>query len=182
MSITTKQGDSGSTALIGAKVTKSDARIEANGTIDELVAQLGYARSICSNQEFNHLTKQIQSELFTIGSIIATVAPQQPKSEVSPAMLAALEQQIQQLEQVVSFKTWAICGELTVAAAYEIARTTCRRAERRVVQLNEMGLLNELNNSNKPLILIYLNRLSDLLWLMARKLELDATDEHNAKH
>jgi cob(I)alamin adenosyltransferase len=176
MSITTKQGDSGSTALIGAKVTKADARIEANGSIDELVAQLGYARSLCSQQEFNCLTKQIQSELFIIGSIIATVAPQQPKRNISPAMIITLEQHIQQLEQVVNFNDWAICGELTVAAAYEIARTTCRRAERRVVQLHEMTLLYE------PLILTYLNRLSDLLWLIARKLELDAKDSHNAEH
>ncbi len=167
--ITTKGGDEGITSLIGLRVPKSDMRIEACGAIDELGAHLGYARALCQSEEFNQLTKQIQIELYTLGSIIATMPDKKVKKKLTPEMIDKLEQTIQRLEQREDlFADWAVSGDELTAAAYDVARTTCRRAERQVVYLKQQNLLTE------PLVLIYLNRLSDLLWLVARWIELDA--------
>ncbi|MEK7991477.1 MAG: cob(I)yrinic acid a,c-diamide adenosyltransferase [Thiotrichaceae bacterium] len=168
-SITTKRGDEGITSLIGLRVAKSDARIEACGAIDELGAHLGYARALCQSDEFNQLTKEIQIELYTLGSIIATVPNKEIKHKLTPEMVDRLNQTVQRLEQREGlFSDWAVSGDELSAAAYDVARTTCRRAERQVVYLKQQELLTE------SLVLIYLNRLSDLLWLIARWIELDA--------
>ncbi|MCV6639011.1 cob(I)yrinic acid a,c-diamide adenosyltransferase [Candidatus Albibeggiatoa sp. nov. NOAA] len=168
-SITTKRGDEGVTSLIGLRVPKSDARIEACGAIDELGAHLGYARALCKSEEFNQLTKDIQVELYTLGNIIATVPEKETKRKMTPEMIDRLNETAQRLEQREDlFSGWAVSGDELTAAAYDVARTTCRRAERQAVYLKDQGLLTE------PLVLVYLNRLSDLLWLVARWIELDA--------
>ena len=142
MSITTKQGDGGETSLVGGiRVSKGDLRVEAYGTIDELNAALGFARSICTNAEISSWTRDIQKTLFHIGSALATV----PESQKGAAPLAA--QDVDSLTDLVHaiegkegiLSDWSLPGAYTEAAAFDVARTVCRRAERCIVRLIEDG-------------------------------------------
>ena len=172
MSIATKHGDSGETGLIGGdRVSKADARVEAYGTIDELGAALGFARSICEDAEVRELTKAIQRELFTVAGAVANPASSAatPTMYVTPAMVEALTVHVNRIEATEGILSdWSLPGDHAAAAAYDIARAVCRRAERCVVRLTEAG--GAVNAQVVP----YLNRLSDLLWLMGRLLELRA--------
>jgi cob(I)alamin adenosyltransferase len=171
MSISTKRGDAGQTGLAGGiRVSKSCARVEAYGTVDELNASLGLARSICEDANLKTATAAIQRELFRVGSALAT-PPQSPKAQipVTREMVDALTDQVHQIESIEGvLSDWSISGEHTAASAYDVARTVCRRAERNVVRLVEAG------EAVEPNVLAYLNRLSDLIWLFGRKLEFDA--------
>jgi cob(I)alamin adenosyltransferase len=171
MSIATTRGDAGQTGLAGGvRVSKAAVRVEAYGTVDELNASLGLARSMCENAAIAALTQSIQRELFKVGSALAT-PPDSPKPQVpiEPAMVDRLTAEVHRIEAIEGMLSdWSLSGDLTVAAAYNLARTICRRAERAVVRLAESG------DPVQPTILAYLNRLSDLLWLCARQLELDA--------
>jgi cob(I)alamin adenosyltransferase len=171
MSIATKAGDAGETGLIGgARVSKADARVEAYGTIDELGASLGFARSICADEEVRGLTKGIQRELFAVSGAVAN--PQAGAKEppyVTEAMVDELTAHVHRIEAMEGILSdWSLPGEHAAAAAYDVARAVCRRAERCVVRLaeNEAGV--------PPRVTAYLNRLSDLLWLFGRLLELRA--------
>jgi cob(I)alamin adenosyltransferase len=171
MSITTKRGDSGQTGLPGGvRVSKANPRVECYGTIDELISQLGFARSICSNPEVATQIKELQRELFKVGSAIGT-APEsrKPAPEITQEMVDNLGTQVQRIEALPGIlNDWSLPGELPDGSAIDVARTICRRAERLAVRLTEEGLLTN------PLILAYLNRLSDLLWLLARQVEVSA--------
>jgi cob(I)alamin adenosyltransferase len=171
MSISTKRGDAGQTGLAGGvRVSKSHLRVEAYGTVDELNASLGLARSICQDEELRNKTFAIQKELFRVGSALAT-PPESRKAQVpvTQEMVDALTEQVHQIESIEGMLSdWSISGEHTAAAAYDVSRTVCRRAERNVVRLLEAG------EAVEPTVLAYLNRLSDLLWLFGRKLEFDA--------
>ena len=170
-SIATTRGDGGETGLAGGiRVSKGSARVAAYGGVDELNAALGFARSICDDQVIAEFTRSIQAELFKIGSSLAT-PPQSPKPQVVIAADAAdcLTAEVHRLEAIEGMLSdWSLPGDHRAASAFNLARTVCRRAERGVVRLNESG------EGMQPSILAYLNRLSDLLWLFARKLELDA--------
>jgi cob(I)alamin adenosyltransferase len=172
MSIATKHGDKGDTGLIGgARVSKADVRVEAYGTLDELGAAMGFARAICGDAEVRELTKSIQRELFTVAGAIASPAGGQESATtyVTPGMVEALTAHVARIEATEGILSdWSLPGDHAAAAAYDVARTVCRRAERCVVRLGEAGA--ELN----PQVVPYLNRLSDLLWLMGRLLELRA--------
>jgi cob(I)alamin adenosyltransferase len=172
MSIATKHGDRGSTGLIGGdRVSKSDPRVEAYGTVDELGAAMGFARSICDDEEVRELTKAIQRELFTVAGAVANPASHEasPTTYVTPAMVEALTAHVNRIEATEGILSdWSLPGEHAAAAAYDVARCVCRRAERCVVRLAESGA--DVNAHVIP----YLNRLSDLLWLMGRLLELRA--------
>ena len=172
MSIATKHGDRGDTGLIGgARVSKADVRVEAYGTVDELGAAMGFARSICEDEEVRGLTKSIQRELFTVAGAIASPAggAESVTTYVTPEMVEALTAHVTRVEATEGLLSdWSLPGDHAAAAAYDVARTVCRRAERAVVRLGETGV--ELN----PHVVAYLNRLSDLLWLMGRLLELRA--------
>jgi cob(I)alamin adenosyltransferase len=171
MSIATKRGDRGITSLPGGvRVSKTSALVECYGTIDELISQMGFARSITSNRQVQDLVKDLQRELFKVGSAIGTV-PESPKASppITKEMVDALEAHVHRIEAMPGILSdWSLPGEMPDSAAMDVARTICRRAERLVVLLFEVG---SLDNSN---ILAYLNRLSDLLWLLGRQLELDA--------
>jgi cob(I)alamin adenosyltransferase len=171
MSIATTRGDAGQTGLAGGvRVSKAAVRVEAYGSVDELNASLGLARSMCENAAIAGLTQSIQRELFKVGSALAT-PPDSPKPQVpiEPAMVDRLTTEVHRIEAIDGMLSdWSLSGDLTVAAAYNLARTICRRAERAVVRLAESG------DPVQPAILAYLNRLSDLLWLFARQLEHDA--------
>ena len=171
MSIATKRGDSGQTGLPGGvRVSKTNPRVECYGTVDELISQMGFARSITAHQEVHDLVKQIQRELFKVGSAIGT-APEsrKPAPEITQEMVDALEAHVHRIEALPGILgDWSLPGELPDSAAMDVARTVCRRAERLAVGLFEAGLLTN------PNVLSYLNRLSDLLWLFGRQLELAA--------
>src|SRR5882672_5331670 len=170
MSIATLRGDGGETGLAGGiRVSKSHSRVEAYGTIDELISSMGFARAICDD-EIRALTKTIQKELFSVGSAIAT-PPESPKKPpvVPDGLVDALTAQVHRIEGIEGILgDWSIPGEYPASAAYDVARTVCRRAERLVVGLPQDGV------TVQPNVLRYLNRLSDLLWLMGRLLELSA--------
>src|SRR5918911_3258947 len=142
MSIATKAGDRGRTALIGGeRVAKSEPRVEAYGTIDELTAALGFARSICADEEVRGLTKGIQRELFAVSGAVANPASAQKEPPyVTDAMVEALTVHVTRIEAVEGILAdWSLPGEHAPAAAYDIARAVCRRAERAVVRLAEAG-------------------------------------------
>ena len=171
MSIATKRGDAGQTGLAGGiRVSKADFRVETYGTVDELNTVLGFARSICHNKEIAAWTETIQRTLFRLGSALATP----PESRKNPPvisvedvdMLTELVHKIEAIDGILS--DWSLPGAHTESAAYEMARTVCRRAERTVVRFAEAG------NEVKPEVLSYLNRLSDVLWLFGRLIELNA--------
>ncbi|MEP6923931.1 MAG: cob(I)yrinic acid a,c-diamide adenosyltransferase [Pyrinomonadaceae bacterium] len=185
MSIATTTGDKGKTALIGGeRVSKSDLRVEAYGTIDELGAALGFARSISGDEEINELTKSIQRELFMVaGSVANPDFEQSPKPYVTTDMIDNLTAAVHRIEQTEGILSdWSLPGDVTAAAAFDVARTICRRAERCVVRLSEAG------EAVDAQVITYLNRLSDLLWLFGRLIEAKAgvdsrlrDDEHAGK-
>ena len=170
-SISTMRGDGGETSLAGGvRVSKGSARVETYGTIDELNSSLGFARSICEDPDIAALTKSIQQDLFKIGSSLATPAESpKPQIVIDPALVDRLSAEVQRIEAIDGMLAdWSIPGEHRAAAAFDVARTICRRAERALVRLQEAGAIVQ------PAILAYANRLSDLLWLFGRKLEHDA--------
>jgi cob(I)alamin adenosyltransferase len=171
MSIATKRGDGGQTGLAGGiRVSKSSLRVETYGTVDELNSILGMARSHCDDADLCERTKLIQRELFRIGSGLATPPESsKPQVPVTEEMVDGLTNQVHEIEAIEGLLSdWSLPGEHPTSAAYDLARTVCRRAERCVVRLIESG------ESINPNILAYINRLSDLLWLFARKIEVEA--------
>jgi cob(I)alamin adenosyltransferase len=171
MSIATMRGDGGQTGLAGGvRVSKASARVEAYGTIDELISSLGFARAICADEEIRTRTKAIQKELFAVGSAMATPPEGSKKPpEIADALVDALTADVHRIEAVPGILAdWSIPGEHAESAAYDVARTVCRRAERLAVGLVESGI------DVQPNVVRYLNRLSDLLWLFSRLIELHA--------
>lgn len=174
MSIATKTGDAGETSLMyGRRVSKTDHRVDAYGCVDEVNAALGMARVTAPDSFTQDLLLSVQKELILVMGELAT-APQDLARYAkdgyqltTAAMVARLTGAIDELEKdkLLHYKGWAIPGSTTVSAALDVARTTCRRAERRVAALLESG--DGLNGE----ILRYLNRLSDLCWLLARYAE-----------
>lgn len=168
MSIATMRGDGGQTGLSGGiRVSKSSPRVEAFGTLDELISSMGLARAICPNEELCAATKRIQKELFKVASAIST-PPESPKGipAVEDAMVEALTAHVHRIEAIPGMlNDWSLPGEDPASAAFDVARTVCRRSERLVVGLIENGL------PVQPNVLKYLNRLSDLLWLFGRQIE-----------
>lgn len=171
MSIATKKGDGGKTSLVGGtRLSKADLRVEAYGTVDELNAALGFARSISKNGKISSWTLDIQKSLFRVGSALATPSEAQKGAamvtEEDVNHLTKLVHSIEAKEGILS--DWSIPGASTEAAAFEVARTVCRRAERSIVRLIENGSVVPAH------VLPYMNRLSDLLWLFGRLLELES--------
>jgi cob(I)alamin adenosyltransferase len=171
MSIATKGGDGGQTGLAGGvRISKADLRVEAYGTVDELNAALGFARSICQKKEIASWTEEIQRTLFRVGSAIST--PQENEklrlflSSEDIDILTNLVHQIETTDGILS--DWSLPGAYTESAAYEVARTVCRRAERAAVRFVESGGVVQ------PEVLPYLNRLSDVIWLFGRLIEFHA--------
>jgi cob(I)alamin adenosyltransferase len=172
MSITTKKGDAGKTALrFGRRVSKSDLRVEAYGTVDELGSQLGFSKALLRSQDPNsiyiELLDTIQSQLLSVGGDLATTAEDHANKE-SPLykteFLDWLDEQTVELEKQVKMDGFVLPGTNMFSASMHVARTVCRRAERRTTTLAESG--------DEPAVertLPYLNRLSDFLWLLAEK-------------
>jgi cob(I)alamin adenosyltransferase len=173
MSIVTKRGDRGTTGLMyNRQVSKCHPRVEAYGAVDELNAALGLARAAARHDRLEENLTTIQKDLVVLMGELATAAEDLPRyvkdghSLVTPAMTSPLEKWITELEAAKATATgWAMPGASTSSAALDFARTVCRRAERRACALQETGQLHN------PEIIVYLNRLSDLLWVLARWVE-----------
>ncbi|MCC7174086.1 MAG: cob(I)yrinic acid a,c-diamide adenosyltransferase [Bryobacterales bacterium] len=168
MSITTRGGDEGRTSLPGGeRVSKADPRVECYGAIDELVSQIGFARSICEDAGVKRWLEEIQRDLFKIGeSVSPSDSPGGVSPRLDPSMIEALDDHVRRVETAEGLlKDWALPGSLPSAAALDVARAVCRRTERLAVQLADSGLLPD------RAVLAWLNRLSDVLWLFARLLE-----------
>jgi cob(I)alamin adenosyltransferase len=173
MSIVTKRGDRGTTGLMyNRQVSKCHPRVEAYGAADELNATIGMARAAVEHDLLREHLRAIQRDLVLLMGELATAAEDLPRyvkdghSLVTPAMTGTLERWIAELEVAkVSGKGWAMPGASAGSAALDLARTVCRRAERRACALQETGQLHN------PEIVVYLNRLSDLLWVLARWVE-----------
>jgi cob(I)alamin adenosyltransferase len=173
VSIVTKTGDKGTTALMyGRRVPKNHPRVEAYGAVDELNAALGLARATAEQELVRENLLRIQKDLIALMGELATASEDLPRyvkdgfPQLGADKTAKLEELVAQIEPKISLKDWAMPGDTLHGAALDSARVACRRAERRVCSLQDAG---ELGNSE---IIIYLNRLADLLWLLARWVEL----------
>ncbi|HPA36107.1 MAG TPA: cob(I)yrinic acid a,c-diamide adenosyltransferase [Chitinophagales bacterium] len=171
MKIYTKTGDAGTTALYGGKrLSKGDWRIEAYGTVDELNSNIGLVATYLEEKEFTDLMVDIQSRLFDAGTHLAAepgkanlILPELPEEKITQ-----LETFIDKMNETLpELKYFILPGGNRAAATAHIARTVCRRAERAVVRLNEEEPVH-------PWLIQYLNRLSDFLFVLARKLAHDA--------
>jgi cob(I)alamin adenosyltransferase len=176
MRIYTKKGDDGTTGLLfgGDRVSKADLRTDAYGTVDEAVSALGLARAAIGHvtdrteARLSELCLRLQRELFVVGAELATHLDRRERlepgvSRVTPDMVGALEPEIDDLESLVEQpKEFVLPGESSTGAALDLARTTVRRAERRAVALAAGGGLPDSS------VVPYLNRLADLLFVMAR--------------
>jgi cob(I)alamin adenosyltransferase len=164
MKIYTKSGDDGKTGLFqGPRVSKDDARIEAYGTVDELSAVLGVARAAGVPEDVEPALERIQHQLFSLGAELATPDPSQHGTAlIGPADTDWIEETIDQFDGTLApLKTFILPGGTPAAAALHHARVVCRRAERRVVTLSRS---TELSTE----ALTYLNRVGDLLFVLAR--------------
>jgi cob(I)alamin adenosyltransferase len=170
MSIATQLGDAGQTSLPGGeRISKADSRVDAYGTIDELISSIGFARALCPNAELAESAKSIQKELFKVGSALAGPRPDgKPNVEIDDGMVERLTGEVHRIEATEGMLAdWSLPGEDAASAAFDLARTVCRRAERLAVRVALEG------TPMVPNVLRYLNRLSDLLWLYGRSLELE---------
>ncbi len=169
MKIYTRTGDGGSTGLFGGpRVAKDDRRIEAYGTVDELNAAIGLIRSAGVSSQVDLQLEMIQHELFSIGAELATPNPDQHAMRIIGAShIERLETWIDQHESTLpELKNFILpCGDMATTSTH-LARSICRRAERRVVTL--AGQVGDAESSISNELIVYLNRLSDFLFVLAR--------------
>jgi cob(I)alamin adenosyltransferase len=165
----TKFGDKGETSLLyGGRVSKNNLHTEAYGITDEAVSAMGLARAMSQDQRVKDTLRELQRELFTIAAELATEPNkyelfQQHFKPVTPEMVTSLENTIDSLEEGVEMpKVFILPGGSPASAAIDLARCIIRTAERRVVALQEAGMLTN------EMIIQYLNRLGDLLFVLAR--------------
>ena len=168
MNIATQRGDGGQTDLSGdLRVSKADIRIEVHGTIDELISSLGFARAIFADVQTGDLIRSLQRDLFRVGSaVIQPSESEQAHHEITDEMVDRLTREVDRIQETEGLlNDWALPGEDVASAAFDVARTVCRRTERLVVRMQDEGIQVEANSIR------YLNRLSDLLWLLGRLVE-----------
>ena len=171
MKIYTKTGDLGETGLYGGmRLSKSDLRLEAYGTLDELNSYLGLIRALKIHSKQQNLIIDIQTELFTIGAHLAAVPDKNslPLPEFNEALVADLEKAIDEMNKPLPvMRHFVLPGGNIIISHIHVCRAVCRRTERRIVQLNLQCNLH-------PHIIKLLNRLSDYLFVLARKTGFDA--------
>ena len=173
MSIATRTGDQGTTGLMfNRRVSKCHPRVEAYGTVDELNSAIGVARAGAESPFVHEVLSPVQHDLIVLMGELATLPEDLERyvnggfHQVTAAMTAVLDQRVAEIESgPMVFSGWAIPGGSACSAALDLARTVCRRAERRACALEDAGGLKNAE------IIIYLNRLGDLLWLLARWVE-----------
>ncbi|WP_339834458.1 cob(I)yrinic acid a,c-diamide adenosyltransferase [uncultured Flavobacterium sp.] len=181
MKVYTKTGDTGTTALFGGtRVSKHHIRIESYGTVDELNSYIGLIRDQEIDSHYKTVLAEVQDRLFTVGAILATPPEKELLKNGQPRLqnlglvetdIEFLEKEIDTMEESLPQMThFVLPGGHTTVSYCHIARCVCRRAERLAVHLNDLEPTNEL-------VLTYLNRLSDYLFVLARKLSLDLKAE-----
>jgi len=172
-SISTRTGDDGTTSLLyGQRVPKDHPQIEAVGAFDELNAALGFAKTTCPDASRRETIELIQKNLVTLMGEVACAETDSARyagsklAKLGDADLARIDTSVAALEaQSIKFDGWATPGANLHAAALDLARTAARRAERRLISLPSHG------RSVRPLLINYINRASDFLWLLAREAE-----------
>jgi cob(I)alamin adenosyltransferase len=166
--IYTKTGDDGRTGLFGGgRVEKDHSRVEAYGDVDELNAVIGAARAVEMMPRVDEILAPIQRDLFAIGALLATPHPEKHREQLEKARLS--DKRIAQLEQAIDdgeeelepLKAFILPGGTPKASALHVARTVCRRAERSIIRLQRTDEVPQI-------VIVYLNRLSDLLFVLAR--------------
>lgn len=170
MKIYTKTGDAGTTALFGGKrVSKADLRIESYGTVDELNSWIGVLRDQEINKSRQPILVAIQDRLFTIGSILAT-DPDNKKVKIpalTPDDILLLEKEIDAIDaSIPPLKSFVLPGGHISVSFGHVARTVCRRSERLIIALDSTGKI-------EPLVIIYMNRLSDYLFMLCRQMSFE---------
>ncbi len=165
--IYTKTGDKGDTSLIGGvRVSKSHIRIESYGTVDELNSFLGMVNDLCANEMVTSSLREIQDRLFTIGSVLATDPGKDVKMklpDIHDTDVLWLETEIDKMNEVLpEMRSFILPGGNLASSTCHVARCVCRKAERICVAMQEQ------NEHIPPLIIKYLNRLSDYLFVLAR--------------
>lgn len=170
LKIYTRTGDDGTTSLIGGtKVPKSDLRIEAYGTVDELNSYIGLCRDLLTDDEARKLLLEVQDRLFTIGSSLACDPVKEPKMRIpdlKPTDVELLEKEMDRMnESIPPMKNFVLPGGHISLSHLHIARCVCRRAERCCVRLE---MTEEQPSDTEILIIQYLNRLSDYLFVLSR--------------
>src|SRR2546425_7115122 len=166
MKIYTKTGDAGETSLFdNTRVSKADARVDAYGEVDEINACLGVARAAGVDPDISAALEAIQKDLFALGARLADpsarIAARVTKAAISESDVQRLEAIIDRLEdELPPLRRFILPGGGPAGATLHLARTVCRRAERRVIALGADAV--------EPILVVYLNRLSDLLFVMAR--------------
>ena len=177
MKVYTKTGDTGTTALFGGtRVSKHHIRIESYGTVDDLNSHIGLIRDQEMNVSYKHILIEIQDRLFTVGAILATPPEKEILKNGQPRLqnLGIIETDIELLEKEIDIMedslpqmtNFVLPGGHTTVSYCHIARCVCRRAERLAVHLNDIEPTDEM-------VIKYLNRLSDYLFVLARKLSFD---------
>jgi cob(I)alamin adenosyltransferase len=166
--IYTKTGDDGRTGLFGGgRVAKDDLRVEAYGDVDELNAVLGMSRSVEMMPRIDEVLAPVQRDLFAIGALLATPHPEKhreqlEKARMSDKRIAQLEAAIDDAEEELEpLKAFILPGGTPKASTLHVARTVCRRAERSIIRLQRQAEVPQI-------VIVYLNRLSDLLFVLAR--------------
>lgn len=170
MKIYTKKGDDGKTSLIGGtRISKAEIRIEAYGTVDELNSFIGWVRDLSCREEQKNILIEIQDRLFTIGSTLAS-DPGKSKMklpELKESDITFLENKIDEMNnELLEMKSFVLPGGHPAVSCCHVARCVCRRAERATVLLSE-------NETIDKLVIVYLNRLSDFLFVLSRILSKD---------
>lgn len=165
MKIYTRTGDAGQTGVIGGRVMKDDARVEAYGTVDELNSFVGAAVGLMPKERFADMIEDltdIQHELFDCGGDLAILKPEVLPYKVNDSHVERLESLIDKYdEETPDITRFILPGGSSVSSALHVCRTVCRRAERRIVTLTQTGQTNEVVRK-------YINRLSDLFFTLAR--------------
>jgi cob(I)alamin adenosyltransferase len=162
MSIATKRGDKGNTSLLsGERIKKSDPQVEAYGAVDELNSYLGLIRSKIEYSDLKNIIYNIQKDLFTAAAEMASLS-KKPKEQISSVQLTYIEDKLNLYQSKFSFKRFIVPGESEIGSLFDISRTICRKVERRMIAAEGEDL-----NYSKTLK-SYINRLSDLLYIMAR--------------
>lgn len=167
MKIYTRGGDAGKTGFVGGeRVNKNDLRIEACGTLDELNSLIGVTMTHCDDEKLNAILEKVQHELFTLGAELASLTSKGktrlPLPVTTPEHVAEIENQIDELNSQLAAQKNFLLPKGTQASAYlHLTRTVCRRAERFIVTISQHYPIN-------PEIIKYVNRLSDLFYVMAR--------------
>ncbi len=174
MSISTARGDDGTTQVADRRTSKGSCEVEALGALDELVSALGFARSLTGDDRIRERAEGLQRVLFRVSAGIGAPARPKGREQTLPdGLLAEITTEVRELENRQGMLSdWALPGGHTAAAAFDLARTACRRAERALVRLTEApSAETEKTAPVAPESLALLNRMSDLLWLYGRVLE-----------